>query len=130
MESRQFAACKKRQAAGLIPECEMLQVLLIAETTVLLVGLPLLWLFLKERVKNLAREESERTLADYRHQHELALAALAAERQRSLYEYSLFAARQHKVLCVAVCPIQKGFRFVLQPNWYLHRSRFREVRTR
>ena len=75
----------------------MLQVLLIAETTVLLVGLPLLWLFLKERVKNLAREESERTLADYRHQHELALAALAAERQRSLYEYSLFAARQHKV---------------------------------
>jgi len=59
--------------------------------------LPLLWLFLQERVKNLAREESERSLADYRHQHDLALAALNAERQRTLYQYSLFTAKQHRV---------------------------------
>jgi len=75
----------------------MLEWLLAIVSVLLIVGVPLLALYTRERVKNLAREETDKVLADYRHQHERALAALNAQNQRRTQEFSLYAQEQHRV---------------------------------
>lgn len=75
----------------------MLRVLVIVQTVAWVVGLPLLWLYVRERLKNLARESSERALADYRHQHDQALASANAQYERQLQEFSLFTRKRHQV---------------------------------
>lgn len=75
----------------------MLEALVWIQFVALVVGVPLLFLYLKERVKNLAREESDKVLADYRHQHEEALAATNAEHGRRLEEFGLYARKRHAV---------------------------------
>lgn len=52
---------------------------------------------MRERLKNLARESSERALADYHHQHDQTLASANAAYQRQLQEFSLFARKRHQV---------------------------------
>jgi hypothetical protein len=64
---------------------------------VLVVGGPLLALYVRELVKNLAREQTERALADYRHQQELTLAALNAAHQRGVAEFGLYTKKRHFV---------------------------------
>ena len=74
----------------------MLKVLVALQAAALVVGVPLLWLYVKERVTNLAREASDRALADYRHSHERSLAATNAEHQRRVHESSLYAREKHR----------------------------------
>lgn len=59
------------------------------QNAALVVGVPLLWLYMRERVTNLPRQQTEKALADYRHQHELALATLNAQHQRRVEELGL-----------------------------------------
>jgi hypothetical protein len=75
----------------------MTEFLTYAQAAVLLFGAPLLWLLLKERVKNVAREASDKALSDYRHQHDQTLAGLTAEHQRRLQEFGLYTQKQHRV---------------------------------
>lgn len=75
----------------------MLEVLVTVQSVALLVGVPLLSLWLQERVKNLAREASDKVLQDYRHEHEKELAALEAQHQRQLTDFSLFTQKRHEV---------------------------------
>lgn len=73
----------------------------------------LAWLYLQERTKNIARERTERTLADYRHQHETLISAVNADHQRRLEEFGLYARRQHAVY-------SKLYRRVRQSSDLLH----------
>jgi hypothetical protein len=88
-------------------------------TAALVVGGTLLTLYVKERLKSIAKEESdrilaalreqherslaesrhqhERVLAEFRHEHERTLAALHADHQRRLREFGLFTDKQHQV---------------------------------
>jgi hypothetical protein len=79
-----------------------------AEAALLLIGAPLVWLFLRERVKNVAREASDRALADYRHQHEQTLATLTAEHQRRLQEFSLYTQKQHRVYATLYARVRRA----------------------
>ena len=56
-----------------------------------------LWLYVEERTKNIAREESETALSELRHAQNQILSAVNAEHQRRLHEFSLFTAKQHEV---------------------------------
>lgn len=75
----------------------MLTFLLWAQALGLYIGVPALFLYFQERLKNIARESSEKVLADYRHQHEQELAALNAEHQRRVEEFGLFMKKRHRV---------------------------------
>jgi len=75
----------------------MLETLLIIETVALLVGAPLLALYLRERVKTLAREATDKALADYTHNQNQVLAGINAAHERRLREFGLFAGKQHRV---------------------------------
>ncbi len=75
----------------------MLAVLVAIETAALFVGAPLLLLYARERVRNLAREATDRALADYRLQQEQVLAAVNAAHQRRLTEFGLYARKRHQV---------------------------------
>lgn len=61
------------------------------------VGLPAFLWYLQDRLKNVAREGTEKALADYRHEHDRLLAAINADHQRRLHEFSLFTQKQHRV---------------------------------
>lgn len=63
---------------------------------VVLVGGPLLSVYLTERAKVLAHEAADRVLAENRERHERELAALNADLQRREGEFSLFAQRRHQ----------------------------------
>lgn len=75
----------------------MLHWLVFAETVGLVVGVPLLFLFMQERVKNLARESTEKALADYKHQHDQHLADINATHQRRLQEFGYYRQKRHAV---------------------------------
>ena len=75
----------------------MLEVLVWIEAVALFVAAPALALYFRERVKNVAREETDRALAIQRHHHEQALAATNAEHSRRLEEFGLYARKQHSV---------------------------------
>lgn len=75
----------------------ILHTLVVVETVALLVGGPLLVMFLKERIKNIARESTEKALADYKHEHDQALVSINADYQRQLQRFSLYTRRRHAV---------------------------------
>lgn len=75
----------------------MNEVVVAAAGSAVVFGMPLGFLYFNERVKNIAREPSEKLLADYRHGHEQILAALKADNQRRAEEFGLFKRRQHAV---------------------------------
>jgi hypothetical protein len=75
----------------------MLETLVAAETAALFIGLPLLWLFARERIKNLARETTDKALADYKHTQDQILAQINAGHQRRVQEFGLFAQRRNEV---------------------------------
>ena len=75
----------------------MLPILSIVLNVAVLVGLPLLGLFLQERVKNAAREATEKVLADYSHAHDQVLAQINAHLQRGTHQFGLFAQRRNEV---------------------------------
>ena len=75
----------------------MLEILVWVQLVTLIVGVPSLLLYVRERVKNVAREETDRALAIQRHQHEQALAAINADHSRRLEEFGLFARKRHSV---------------------------------
>lgn len=74
-----------------------LAILSTSLTLVIIIGGPLAWLYLQERVKNVAREQTDRAIADYKHEHDRTLAALNADHQRRLQEFNLFTQKQHQV---------------------------------
>lgn len=67
------------------------------QSTLFLGAIGLAVLYLRERTKNLAREATEKTLADYRNRHDQELAALNAALQRRLQELNLYSKKRHKV---------------------------------
>lgn len=75
----------------------MLEILLVAQSVGLLIGVPLLTLYWRERVKNVAREATEKALADYKHSHDQELANINASYQRQLHDFGLFAERRNRV---------------------------------
>ena len=77
------------------PETFQIAVLVAAGVAIILVPLLLLWL--AERVRNVARESTDRALGEYARQHEQALAALQAEHQRIAQEFGLFTQKRHEV---------------------------------
>jgi len=74
----------------------LLAVLVTIETVALLIGVPLLLLYLRERVKNLAREASERVIAGHRHELAEVLEASKAELRRRGEESNLYARERHR----------------------------------
>ena len=72
-----------------------MQGLVIAQALAFFIALPLLALYFRERVKNLAREATERALADYKHTHDAELAALNASHQRQLQQFGLYTTKRH-----------------------------------
>ena len=75
----------------------MREFLTVVATLFLLYLVRVLWLYVQERTKNIAREESETALAELRHTQNEILAAVNAEHQRRLHEFGLFTAKQHEV---------------------------------
>jgi hypothetical protein len=75
----------------------MLTLFVVAQSIALFVAVPLLALYFKERIKNLARESTERALADYKHQYDQSLAEINANHQRQLEEFNLFTRKRHLV---------------------------------
>jgi hypothetical protein len=107
----------------------LLEILVAIETVSLVVGLPLLALYLRERVRNLAREQTEKALADYRHQHERALAAINASHERAVHEFSLYAKKQHAVygalyrrIRIAADAYSSFYGFFSSPDFSLYRT--------
>jgi len=72
-----------------------LQLVLQILNVVALVAVPLVVRYLEERVKNAAREATDKALEDYRHEHDRLLAGINADHQRRLHEFSLYAKKQH-----------------------------------
>ena len=72
------------------------------------VGLPMLLLYLRERVRQLAREETEKALQGQRHQHEQALAAINADHQRRLQEFGLYSRKQHRVYATLYAQVREA----------------------
>jgi hypothetical protein len=64
---------------------------------VIVVGVPLVGLYIRESIKGVVREQTDRALADQRHEHDRVLAALNAEHQRRTHESGLYAQEQHRV---------------------------------
>ena len=73
------------------------QVLVVAQMIALVVAVPLLRLYIRERVINLAREASDKALADYQHRYDRLLASINADHQRQLQEFGLYTTKQHEV---------------------------------
>lgn len=71
--------------------------LFAVQSAVLVVGTPLLVLYLQEQIKNIVRTESDRALADYRHGHDKALAEANAKHQKLLRDYGQYSAKRHDV---------------------------------
>ena len=86
----------------------MLEVLVAVETAVIFIGLPLLLLFARERVKNLARETTDKALADYKHTQDQILAQINAGHQRRVQEFGLFAQRRNEVYAEAYSLFEKA----------------------
>lgn len=70
--------------------------LIVVLQVIIGIAIPAVALYFSERIKNVAREASEKTLADYRHHHEQELAAINAEHQRLVQEARLYAQEQHR----------------------------------
>jgi hypothetical protein len=81
---------------------------LVAVNIVLVVGLPLLALYGKERLKNLARETTDKALADYKHSHDQILAQLNESHQRRVQESGLFAQRRNEVYAETYALFEKA----------------------
>lgn len=75
----------------------MLEFLLVLQAAFLVVGVPAALLYGRERLKNLAREATDRALADRRHEQDRILEAMRADHERRLQEFGLYAQRQHSV---------------------------------
>ena len=75
----------------------MKDIILSVLASAVAVGGPLLWLWYQERVKNLAREASDRALQTHQHAYERDLAAIQAAHQRQLAGFSLFVQKRHEV---------------------------------
>jgi len=86
----------------------MLEVLVAVETAALFIGFPLLFLFVRERVKNLARETTDKALADYKHTQDQTLAQITAGHQRRLHEFGLFAQRRNEVYAETYSLLEKA----------------------
>jgi hypothetical protein len=72
-------------------------ILLWCEFVAIAIGAPALVFYLRERVKNLAREATDKAMADYQHRYDTLLARINADHQRQLQEFGLFATKQHSV---------------------------------
>jgi hypothetical protein len=75
----------------------ILAILVGLQTMAIFVGIPLLLRYSDERVKNLAREATEKSLADYQHRYDRVLAELSAGHQRRVHEFGLFAQRRNEI---------------------------------
>ena len=71
-------------------------VALVLESGIVIVGIPLVALYSKERVKNVAREVTDRALADHRHEHEKRLEAIRAEHSRLAEQFTLYERQRHR----------------------------------
>jgi hypothetical protein len=71
--------------------------LIAIDTACLVLAVPLLRLYLRERVTNLARQETEMALATYRHEYDRALTDVNARNQRLVQDYGVFAQKQHDI---------------------------------
>lgn len=67
------------------------EIVVSVAVTAVVVSIPLVGLYIRERIKNLAREGTEKKLEDYRHDHEKLPESLKAIEARRSTEYSLYA---------------------------------------
>ena len=75
----------------------VVEILVICQLVAIVVAVPLLRLYLKERVSNLAREATDKALADHQHRYDVLLATVNAGLQRKIQEHGLYAAKRHRI---------------------------------
>lgn len=72
------------------------EILIVIQTVVLVGAPPAVVFYGKEKLKNLLREEADRRLADYRHEHEKQLEEIRADNSRQSEQFSLYERERHR----------------------------------